>query len=94
MGCFYGSPENVSCRWLLVSFIKNSVLALESCSKFPTLSPFSVRKSVGAAPLENNWSDGYKVFRLQSLYISGLDLQVLRKQSNHKLKSLLTYQNL
>lgn len=33
-----------------------------------------------------------KLLELQSLYISSLDLQVLRKQSNHELKSLLTDQ--
>lgn len=43
-------------------------------------------------PLENFWSDGCKTFKMQSLYISSLDLQVLRKQSNHELKALLTDQ--
>ena len=53
---------------------------------------FLIGKGFGDMPLENFWSDGCKTFRLQSLYISSLDLQVLRKQSNHELKSLLTDQ--
>lgn len=53
---------------------------------------FLIGKGFGDMPLENFWSDGCKTFRLQSLYISSLDLQVLRKQSNHELKSLLADQ--
>lgn len=75
--------------WLPMPLTRHSVLVLEPSSKFLTLWLFfPIRKGFGNVPLENIWSDGYRAFGFPSLDISGLDVQVLRKQSDHQLKSL------